>query len=234
MSTLERFVSFSKPVPKAVATSQEITDRDSVFAAAIYRASNATEAQDAIRQHTNVVHGQNKASHEMTAWRCMALKPGRDGLGGPDDFQVQSGSQDDGEDYGGQRTLKVMQAEGVLDAVVIVSRWYGGTMLGPVRFTHIENCAREVCRAFKAVDEIEACVEDLKQLDEQLVQLRSELAKLSAPEAEDTNSASSTRRNDYSTLLDPPDIPKAKRLITARQNAIKSVNGLLLAKRGSK
>jgi Uncharacterized protein family UPF0029 len=27
--------------------------------------------------------------------------------------------------------------------VVVVARWYGGILLGPARFTHIENCARE-------------------------------------------------------------------------------------------
>jgi Uncharacterized protein family UPF0029 len=26
---------------------------------------------------------------------------------------------------------------------VVVARWYGGVLLGPVRFSHIENCARE-------------------------------------------------------------------------------------------
>lgn len=53
----------------------------------------------------------------------MSLKNGKTGLGGPDDFEVASGSDDDGEKYAGGRILKVMQAEGVLDAVVIVSRW---------------------------------------------------------------------------------------------------------------
>lgn len=26
--------------------------------------------------------------------------------------------------------------------VVVVSRWFGGVLLGPSRFTHINNCAR--------------------------------------------------------------------------------------------
>lgn len=30
----------------------------------------------------------------------------------------------------------------VRDVVVVVSRWYGGTLLGPVRFTLINNAAR--------------------------------------------------------------------------------------------
>ena len=28
--------------------------------------------------------------------------------------------------------------------VVVVSRWFGGTLLGPSRFTHINNAARQL------------------------------------------------------------------------------------------
>ena len=44
-------------------------------------------------------------------------------MGGPDDIEVVSGAEDDGEKYAGGRVLRVMQAEGVIDAVVVVSRW---------------------------------------------------------------------------------------------------------------
>lgn len=54
----------------------------------------------------------------------MVLKPGRTRLqNAEDDFEVKSGSQDDGENYGGKTVLKVMASEAILDAVVIVSRW---------------------------------------------------------------------------------------------------------------
>jgi hypothetical protein len=39
-----------------------------------------------------------------------------------------------------------MQVEGV----IVVARWYGGVMLGPVRFTHMENCATEAVRMWMA------------------------------------------------------------------------------------
>ena len=32
----------------------------------------------------------------------------------------------------------------VTNVVVFVSRWYGGTPLGPARFKHINQCARDV------------------------------------------------------------------------------------------
>jgi len=53
----------------------------------------------------------------------MVLKRGQTGLCGPEDFELQTGSDDDGEKWGGGKILKVMQSEGVIDAVVIVSRW---------------------------------------------------------------------------------------------------------------
>jgi hypothetical protein len=42
---------------------------------------------------------------------------------GEDDFEMEEGSDDDGEKWGGARILKVMKEEGVIDAVVVVSRW---------------------------------------------------------------------------------------------------------------
>ena len=53
----------------------------------------------------------------------MSLRPGRNGLGGPSDFEVLSGSDDDGEEHGGRTVLRTMEKEGVIDALVIVSRW---------------------------------------------------------------------------------------------------------------
>ena len=122
-STLDTFISHSKTPPKAIATSQEIRDRGSIFVAVIYRASSPGDAKDAVTHHRNVVHGEKKATHEMYAYRVMALKRGHDGLGGEDDFEVQSHNDDDGETYASKRILQMMQKEGVLDAVVVVSRW---------------------------------------------------------------------------------------------------------------
>jgi hypothetical protein len=53
----------------------------------------------------------------------MVLKRGRTGLGGPDDFELSVGSIDDGEQWAGDKVLKVMQTHGTIDAVVVLSRW---------------------------------------------------------------------------------------------------------------
>jgi hypothetical protein len=99
---------------------------------------------------------------------------------------------------------------------------YGGTMLGPVRFTHIENCTQEVCVRFKAVEELEEYVERLQNLDQTLADLRTKLAGDGA--------ASPSKPQDYSTLTTSMDLAKARRLIKARESAIRSVEGILKEK----
>ena len=125
MSNLDSFVKSSRPPPKPLATSQEIRDRGSTFVANVFSATSPEDARKAINHLKHVAHGSRPATHEIAAWRCMVVKAGKSGLGGPDDFEVVSGSDDDGEKYAGGRVLKVMQAESVIDAVVVVSRWYG-------------------------------------------------------------------------------------------------------------
>ena len=122
MSNLDTFVQSSRPTPAVVATSQEIRDRGSIFVASVYRATSGEDAKAAVRYHKDVVHA-GKEVYEISAWRCMVLKSGRTGLGGPDDFELRTGFDDGGEQWAGSKVLKVMQAEGIIDAVVIVSRW---------------------------------------------------------------------------------------------------------------
>ena len=101
-------------------------------------------------------------------------------------------------------------------------------MLGPVRFEHMENCAREVCRTFRIKDELEESIATLGTLDDMLELLRGELSELSGTDPKVTRATSETKRkHDYKTLLDTQDLAKAKRLITARENSIKSVKNSL-------
>ncbi|RPD57699.1 ribosomal protein S5 domain 2-like protein [Lentinus tigrinus ALCF2SS1-7] len=239
-SNLDSFVKTAKPPPKPLATSQEIRDRASTFVASVFPATSLEEVRKAVNHLKHVTHGARPASHEIAAWRCMVLKPGKDGLGGPDDFEVISGSDDDGEKYAGGRVLKVMQAEGVIDAVVVVSRWFGGEMLGRVRFDHIEMCAREVCHVFRRKDDMATCIATLTSLDETLASLRTQLAAATAegstsaergdPQADGTSAASVPKKPpapSYTALEESLDVAKAKRLITARENSIKSVRAAL-------
>ena len=100
-------------------------------------------------------------------------------------------------------------------------------MLGPARFTHFESCAREVCRAFRLRDDVETAVATLRSLDDILASLRSELARHTAMDTGAEPSASQAKAPDYTALEEELDLKKAKRLITARENSIKSVKTAL-------
>ncbi|XP_023399688.2 protein IMPACT isoform X2 [Loxodonta africana] len=52
--------------------------------------------------------------------------------------------EDDGETAAGGRLLHLMEILNVKNVLVIVSRWYGGILIGPDRFKHINNCARNI------------------------------------------------------------------------------------------
>src|ERR1700691_1296189 len=107
MSNLDSFIQSSRPPPKSLAISQDIHDRGSTFSASIYRATSPSAARACISHVKHIVHATEPASHEIAAWRCMSLKPGRTGLEGEDDFELRTGSEDDGEDWAGGKVLKV-------------------------------------------------------------------------------------------------------------------------------
>ncbi|KAL0072488.1 hypothetical protein AAF712_000251 [Marasmius tenuissimus] len=230
-SNLDAYIQRTRPLPQPVSTSQEVRDRGSTFVANIFRATNLSEARNCINHLRNVDHASKPATHEISAWRFMALKEGKTGLGGPDEFRLESGSDDDGEQWAGGKLLKVMEGQAIIDAVVIVSRWYGGIMLGPARFSHIETCAFEVCHSFKRKEDLRECILALNTLDDTLADLRRELAELTQGEDNQNESRSSDKTGrrkppNYSEMTEA-DLPKAKRLVLARENAISSVKKLI-------
>lgn len=73
------------------------------------------------------------ATHNITAYRIVQ----NNGV-------TLQDSDDDGEAQAGGRLLHLLQILGLENVMVIVSRWYGGIHLGPDRFRHINNAARNV------------------------------------------------------------------------------------------
>jgi len=90
-------------------------------------------------------------------------------------------------------------------------------MLGPARFTHIETCAAEVCKHFKLQEDLKDCRTMLSSLDDILVDLRSEFTAL-------TGKPSTHKTMDYDSI---GDLPRLRKLVVAREAAIKSIKGLI-------
>jgi hypothetical protein len=104
-------------------------------------------------------------------------------------------------------------------------------MLGPIRFTHIQDCAREVCQVFRVEDEMQDCISTLKNLDVILANLRDELAGIKEAKTQHKHGTDSEARShptkDYSTLQKSLDVIKARRQISAREKSIESVQKLI-------
>jgi len=86
-----------------------------------------------------------EASHRIVAWRFPS--PQRT-IGPMSKVLYETGHDDDGEKNGGRTLEKLLDSMQVTGSVV-VARWYGGVMLGPVRFTHMETCARNAIKAWR-------------------------------------------------------------------------------------
>lgn len=74
------------------------------------------------------------ATHNMYAYRFLP----------EGSAHVTQDCEDDGEDHAGGRMLHLLQILDVNNVMVVVTRWYGGIHLGPDRFKHINNAARQI------------------------------------------------------------------------------------------
>ena len=187
--------------PSRIFRSSPIEDRSSKFVAFYSPTLSATELQARTEFKS--------ASHRIAAWRepssQRALNSQR---------LLETGHDDDGEKYGGKALEKVLM-ETDAEGAVVVARWYGGVMLGPVRFGHIKNSAREaimqwsqdVERSAKKAKiredeaEKERLIQALPERDQSITVLR----ELLADKSQQPSSASSEKRTpvktpDYSTL----------------------------------
>lgn len=146
----------------------------------------------------------------MAAWR----KPSTQRALTPQQRLFDSGHDDDGEQYGG-KTLGNVLASSDVEGSIVVARWFGGVMLGPVRFDHIRKCAQEAVDKWKAEQERSAkrvrvkedakkrtsLIEILPERDQSITVLREMLAeKKGSSSNEDRRKSSPAKVPDYSKL----------------------------------
>lgn len=78
-----------------------------------------------------------RATHNMRAYRF------RD----PDSGSLVCDNDDDGEDAAGGRLAMLLDAMKAEDVIVVVTRFYGGVLMGPLRFKVINDVARQLIEA---------------------------------------------------------------------------------------
>jgi hypothetical protein len=108
------------------------TEKKSTFIARVAPVSSPAQARQYVAHFLATDKKAARATHNMTAWR----------IKGPNDTSYQD-CDDDGETAAGSRMLHLMQLMDVWNVMVIVTRWYGGILLGPDRFRIINTAARE-------------------------------------------------------------------------------------------
>ncbi|CAK0782548.1 hypothetical protein CVIRNUC_005766 [Coccomyxa viridis] len=138
---------FNVPTPEATAaqapccdeiwsiitSGSPFTEKKSVFQAHLAPVKSTDEVEKVIT--TLLTNGKiQRATHNIMAYRIAVL----------DKETFLQDYDDDGESAAGGRLLRLLTLVGAENVVVVVSRWFGGVLLGPARFTHINNAARQL------------------------------------------------------------------------------------------
>ena len=110
--------------------SQVIHEQGSKFQGHAASLKHGTTVADALAKlYSN--HSVSQAEHNIYAYRI--------GKG----QNVKEAYSDDGEHGAGFRLLQLLSNDDITDVLVVCTRWFGGTHIGPKRFTHITNCSNE-------------------------------------------------------------------------------------------
>lgn len=112
---------------------EPFTDRKSTFQAHLARVTSelqVTWVRNRLMENSKIA----RATHNIAAWRVWDESRG---------VQLHD-NDDDGENAAGSRLAHMLAITGAQNILVVVSRWFGGIHLGPDRFKHINNAAREL------------------------------------------------------------------------------------------
>ncbi|ELP93818.1 impact, putative [Entamoeba invadens IP1] len=116
-----------------------LVDRKSKFIAFVARVHSEKETQlvfDELWKNKKI----SIATHNIQAYRI--------NINGT----ISCDFDDDGEHAAGKELLRMLEQINAENVCVMVSRWFGGILLGPDRFKHIVNTARDALFANNLVD----------------------------------------------------------------------------------
>jgi hypothetical protein len=120
------------------AVSQPVSLKDSTFVARATHISDPSQRKILMQSLLDDVPSLKTATHNAWAFR---LRP--PATAGPN-ARVREESFDDGETGCGDLILRVMRESSTVDTLVVLTRWFGGTMLGPDRWRLMRKCVAGV------------------------------------------------------------------------------------------
>ena len=116
------------PTKKFQAFEKIITDRKSVYSVSIGLVENRDQIKDFLKE-TKKGKNHHKATHH--SW---AVRIAHDGV-------IYESKNDDGETGAGNVILRILQKKNMINAVICVTRWYGGVKLEADRFKHVQDAS---------------------------------------------------------------------------------------------
>jgi len=116
------------------AVSQPLSLKQSTFIARAIHITDATQRQVLVRSLLDANPNLKTATHN--AWAYRVRLPDRNGA----QTRLREESFDDGETGCGDLMLRIMRDAGAVDTLVVLTRWFGGIMLGPDRWRLMRNC----------------------------------------------------------------------------------------------
>jgi hypothetical protein len=111
---------------------EPITDRKSTFLAHVARVRSNEEVQLVVQSLRANRHIACAAHPAIVAYRFRASN----GV-------LHQDSDDDGETGASKKLLFLLEQLKLDDVLLVVTRWFGGILLGPDRFKHIMGCAKQ-------------------------------------------------------------------------------------------
>ncbi|KAH7323707.1 hypothetical protein BKA65DRAFT_598266 [Rhexocercosporidium sp. MPI-PUGE-AT-0058] len=111
--------------------SSPVTVKQSTFIARSITITSPSDATSALQTLLSQNKDLREASHNISAWRVQGS------------HGVLESSNDDGESGGGRHILGLMQADNIVGVLLVVTRWYGGVMLGPDRWRIMSMVSRD-------------------------------------------------------------------------------------------
>ncbi|KAI8965344.1 hypothetical protein F5Y11DRAFT_8375 [Daldinia sp. FL1419] len=117
--------------------SQPVTLKESTFIVRATQITSPSQRQSCIQSLFAAVPSLQNATHNAWAYRVQMPT----NLFGA--TTIKEDSFDDGESGCGDFLLKNLRESSAVNTLVVMTRWYGGTMLGPDRWRIIRNCLKD-------------------------------------------------------------------------------------------
>lgn len=113
-------------------TSPSVSLKQSTFVARATAITDPSQRPNLLKSLFDAQPGLRSASHNVWAYR---IHPSEKGISN----YPREASHDDGESGAGDLLLRILRETNSMDTLVVMTRWYGGIMLGPDRWRLMRN-----------------------------------------------------------------------------------------------